>query len=89
MPAPFLKHPKGIRDIAEWYISTKTRRDYVWAVFEKQCEYALQNLESLINLFGDTVQVALLDRDGLRHPTRAVYLRGRISRPLPAFPQAT
>jgi len=60
VPAPFLKHPKGIRDITEWYISTKTRRDYVWAVFEKQCEYALQNLETLINLFGDTVQVALL-----------------------------
>ncbi|MCX6927501.1 MAG: methyltransferase, partial [Verrucomicrobia bacterium] len=30
------------------------------AVFEKQCEYALQNLESLMDLFGDTVQVALL-----------------------------
>ena len=29
VPAPFLKHPKGIRDIAEWYMSTATRRDYV------------------------------------------------------------
>jgi uroporphyrinogen-III decarboxylase len=24
-----LKHPKGIRDISEWYMSTTTRRDYV------------------------------------------------------------
>ena len=31
VPAPFLKHPKGIRDIAEWYMSTATRRDYVHA----------------------------------------------------------
>jgi hypothetical protein len=60
IPAPFLKHPKGIRDITEWYISTKARRDYVWAVFDKQCEYALENLKTLIELFGDTVQTALL-----------------------------
>jgi hypothetical protein len=60
VPAPFLKHPKGIRDIAEWYISTKTRRDYVWKVFERQCEFGLQNLETLMGLFGDRVQVALI-----------------------------
>jgi len=60
VPAPFLKHPKGIRDIAEWYISTKTRPAYVQAVFEKQCEFALQNLNTLIDLFGDLVQVALI-----------------------------
>ena len=60
VPAPFLKHPKGIRDITEWYISTKTRREHIWAVFEKQCEYACQNLTTLIDIFGDTVQVALL-----------------------------
>jgi Uroporphyrinogen decarboxylase (URO-D) len=60
VPAPFLKYPKGIRDITEWYVSTKTRSDYVWAVFEKQCEYALKNLDTLMDLFGETVQVALL-----------------------------
>ena len=59
VPAPFLKHPKGIRDVAEWYMSTKTRRNYVQAVFEKQCELALQNLNTLIDLFGDRVQVAM------------------------------
>ncbi|MCX8107590.1 MAG: methyltransferase [Verrucomicrobiae bacterium] len=58
VPAPFLKSPKGIRDVSEWYISTKTRRSYVHAVFEQQCEIALQNIDTLINLFGDLVQVA-------------------------------
>lgn len=60
VPAPWLKHPKGIRDIAEWYISTKTRRDYVHAVFEQQCAIALQNLNTLIELFGDLVQAAFI-----------------------------
>jgi len=60
VPAPFLKHPKGIRDIAEWYISTKTRRDYVRQIFERQCEFGLKNLETLIGLFGDRIQVALI-----------------------------
>ena len=29
VPAPFLRHPKGIRDIEEWYVSILTRQDYV------------------------------------------------------------
>lgn len=60
VPAPFLKHPKGIRDVAEWYMTTVSRRDYVWQVFEQQCAVALQNLETLIGIFGDVVQVALV-----------------------------
>jgi hypothetical protein len=60
VPAPFLKHPKGIRDIAEWYMATATRQDFVGAIFERQCEIALANLETLIDLFGDRVQVALI-----------------------------
>jgi hypothetical protein len=60
VPAPFLKHPKGIRDITEWYITTAARRDYVWQVFERQCEVGLKNLETLIEIFGDVVQVALI-----------------------------
>jgi hypothetical protein len=60
VPAPFLKYPKGIRDVQEWYISTATRRDYVYKVFEKQCEIALQNITTLVELFGDCVQVVMI-----------------------------
>ncbi len=60
VPAPFLKHPKGIRDVQEWYISTAMRRDYVKAVFERQCQIALANLETLIEIYGDVVQVAVV-----------------------------
>lgn len=60
VPAPWMKHPKGIRDIEEWYVSTAVRRDYVLAIFEKQCEIALKNLEKLIRLLGDRVQAVFL-----------------------------
>jgi hypothetical protein len=35
-----LPFAKGIRDITEWYVSTRSRRDYVHAVFHGQCEIA-------------------------------------------------
>jgi Uroporphyrinogen decarboxylase (URO-D) len=60
VPAPFLKHPKGIRDITQWYMATAAHQDHVHAIFDKQCEYALKNLETLISLFGDRVQVVAL-----------------------------
>lgn len=55
VPAPWLKHPKGIRDVAEWYMSTVTRRDYVYKVFERQCEIALKNLERIHQVVGNRV----------------------------------
>ena len=47
VPAPFLKHPKGIRDIAEWYVSTAARQDYVHAIFARQLDFALANLAKI------------------------------------------
>lgn len=60
VPATWLKHPKGIRDIEEWYVSTVARRDYVWAVFERQCEIALANLKKLYTAVGDRVSVVMV-----------------------------
>ena len=56
VPAPGLKHPKGIRDVEEWYVSTLTRRPYVHKVFEGQTEIALANLEKIHSRVGDQVQ---------------------------------
>jgi len=55
VPAPWLKHPKGIRDVEEWYVSIVTRRDYVYEVFERQCEIALANLAKIYQAVGDRV----------------------------------
>ncbi|MDR3703149.1 MAG: uroporphyrinogen decarboxylase family protein [Candidatus Sulfopaludibacter sp.] len=57
VPAPALKYPKGIRDVSEWYISTRTRRGYIHRVFERQSEIALENLERIHSRIGDAVDV--------------------------------
>jgi len=57
VPATFLKDPKGIRDVEEWYISTMTRPDYIKAVFERQAEIAVQNLARLYEVVGDRITV--------------------------------
>ncbi len=57
VPAPFLKNPKGIRDIEEWYVSTILRRDYIYEVFSRQCEIALQNLELVRQAVGERISV--------------------------------
>ncbi len=58
VPAPGLKYPKGIRDVAEWYISLVTRRDYVHQVFAGQRDIALANLKRILSTIGDSVDVA-------------------------------
>jgi len=60
VPAPFLKHPRGIRDVEEWYISTLTRKPYVHAVFEKQTDIALANLAKIRLLVGDRTQAVFI-----------------------------
>ncbi len=60
VPATWLKHPKGIRDVEEWYISTAIRRDYIYKVFEKQCEIALKNIALAAEAVGDKVQVVFV-----------------------------
>ncbi len=60
VPAPFLKHPKGIRDVAEWYMSTASRFDYVYAVFERQCEIGIRNLQRIHEAVGDRVDAVFV-----------------------------
>ncbi len=60
VPAPFLKHPKGIRDISEWYMATATRRDYVHAVFARQCEVALGNLKKIRGATGGDIDAVFV-----------------------------
>jgi hypothetical protein len=57
VPAPFLKNPKGIRDIQEWYISTAMRQDYIHEVFSEQCDIALENLKRLKPILEDVVDI--------------------------------
>jgi hypothetical protein len=61
VPAAGLKHPKGIRDIEEWYISTVSRRQYIKEVFAGQAEIAVKNLERIHQAVADRVHVVWLD----------------------------
>lgn len=60
VPAPFLKHPKGIRDVAEWYMSTAMRQDYVHAIFNKQAEIALGNLKKIFDVIGNQINAVFI-----------------------------
>ncbi len=60
VPAAFLKQPRGIRDITEWYVSLVERPDYIHAVFDYQCEVALKNLETFARIAGDEVDVLFI-----------------------------
>ena len=55
VPGAGLRHPKGIRDITEWYVSTRSRRDYIHKVFAGQCEIALANLARVSKRVGGLI----------------------------------
>ena len=60
VPGPWLKHPKGIRDVEEWYISTVSRRDLIYKIFEHQCEVGIKNLEKIHQAVGGRVNVVMV-----------------------------
>jgi hypothetical protein len=60
VPAPFLTHPKGIRDIAGWYMATAAHPDYVNEVFARQTDIALRNLATLHDTVGEVIDVVVV-----------------------------
>jgi hypothetical protein len=61
VPGPWMKDPKGIRDIEEWYVSTLTRREYIREIFARQAEIAIGNLKRIHQAVGDKVHVVFMD----------------------------
>jgi hypothetical protein len=60
VPGMKLKHPRGIRDIQEWYMSLKLRPGYVYELFERQCEIGLRDLEAVHDAVGDAITVVFV-----------------------------
>jgi len=60
VPAPWLKEPKGIRDVSEWYMSTVTRKEYVRDIFAQQCEIALENLSKCYEAVENKISIVFL-----------------------------
>lgn len=60
VPGLNLKHPRGIRDIAEWYMSVIMRPEYIHGIFEKQSEIALANLKKFHETVGDKIDILFM-----------------------------
>lgn len=60
VPAPWLKDPKGIRDIEEWYVSHMIRLDYIKEVYERQVDIALENLVKVKEAMGNSIDIIYL-----------------------------
>ena len=53
VPGPDLIEPKGVRDVAEWYMLTASRPDVVHKIFERQVEVGVENLARIHQRLGD------------------------------------
>ena len=60
VPGLQMKHPKGIRDITEWYMSTILRPDYITAIFDRQSEIAIENFRRLHEVIGDNLDAVFI-----------------------------
>jgi len=60
VPGMNLKKPKGIRDVAEWYMSTVMRPDYIKSIYERQVEIAIENLTRIYNVVGNKVNAIFI-----------------------------
>ncbi len=58
VPGVDLPHPRGIRDVEEYYVSHHTRRSYLYDLFDRQCERGIQNLARIHAVVGDRLTVA-------------------------------
>ena len=60
VPGMQLKNPKGIRDVAEWYMSTVMRPDYIRSIFEKQTELAIENFRRIYERIGNKIDAVFI-----------------------------
>ena len=60
VPGTGLLQSKGIRDVADWYMSILMRRDYVMEVFEKQTDIAVRNLGKIFKVVGNAVDAVFI-----------------------------
>jgi hypothetical protein len=60
VPAVQLKNPKGIRGVAEWYISTLIREDFIKELYERQTDIAIENLKDFYRVIGNNIDVVYI-----------------------------
>ena len=60
VPGMQLKNPKGIRDVAEWYMSTIMRPDYIHSIFEKQTKLAIESFKKIFERVGNQIDAVFI-----------------------------
>jgi hypothetical protein len=60
VPAVQLKDPKGIRGVAEWYISTLIREDFIKELYDRQTDIAIENLKDFYRVIGNNIDVVYI-----------------------------
>ncbi len=60
VPGPDLTDPKGVRDIAEWYMLTASHPDVVHKIFERQVAVGVENMAKIHDRVGDAIDVIFL-----------------------------
>lgn len=60
VPGPDLTDPKGVRDVAEWYMLTASHPEVVHKIFERQVEVGIANFEKIHARVGDAIDVLFL-----------------------------
>lgn len=60
VPAPFLTAPKGVRDVAQWYMTVATNPEFIMELFDRQVEIALNNLARLHKIAGNVIDVVVV-----------------------------
>lgn len=60
VPAPFLKRPKGVRGVADWYMLIADDPKHVAAIFDRQAEIAIDNMSKLAEIAGDAIDVVVV-----------------------------
>jgi uroporphyrinogen-III decarboxylase len=60
VPAPFMKRPRGVRDIATWYMTVGSNPEFVGELFDRQTDIALENLRRLHRAAGDAIDVVVV-----------------------------
>jgi hypothetical protein len=58
VPGVDLPHPRGIRDIEEYYVSHHARRGFIYDLFDRQSDRGIQNFAKIHSVVGDRLTVA-------------------------------
>jgi len=60
VPGIGLRDPKGIRGVAEWYMSTLTREEFIRELFDKQTDIAIENLKKIFAVIKNNIDAIVI-----------------------------